>query len=94
VHVTIDSTFSTGPIRTLSIEIPGRTVPNERIVMAAHVQEPGANDNASGVATLAETVVSLANAIRAEKGAAAGAHADVSVSHRDQRQPPMAAGPR
>jgi len=67
VHVTIDSTFSTGPIRTLSIEIPGRTVPNERIVMAAHVQEPGANDNASGVATLAETVVSLANAIAQKK---------------------------
>lgn len=67
VHVTIDSTFSTGPIRTLSIEIPGRTVPNERIVMAAHVQEPGANDNASGVATLAETVVSLTNAIAQKK---------------------------
>jgi len=67
VHVTIDSTFSTGPVRTLSIEIPGRTAPNERIVMAAHVQEPGANDNASGVATLAETVVSLANAIKQKK---------------------------
>jgi cyclophilin family peptidyl-prolyl cis-trans isomerase/Zn-dependent M28 family amino/carboxypeptidase len=67
VHVTIDSTFSTGPVRTLSIEIPGRTAPGERIVMAAHVQEPGANDNASGVATLAETVVSLAGAIKQKK---------------------------
>lgn len=67
VHVTIDATFSDGPVRTLSIEFPGRTAPDERIVLAAHVQEPGANDNASGVATLAETVVSLASAIKAKK---------------------------
>jgi len=67
VHVTIASTFDTGPVRTLSVEITGRTVPAERIVMAAHVQEPGANDNASGVATLAETVVSLAAAIKQKK---------------------------
>jgi aminopeptidase YwaD len=67
VHVTIVSTFDTGPVRTLSVEITGRTLPAERIVMAAHVQEPGANDNASGVATLAETVVSLAMAIKQQK---------------------------
>ena len=54
VRVTIASTFSTKPARTLVAEIPGRVAPTERIVIAAHVQEPGANDNASGVATLAE----------------------------------------
>ena len=36
----------------LVAEIRGRTLPGERIVMVAHVQEPGASDNASGCATL------------------------------------------
>ena len=67
VRVTITSSFTPGPVRTLVAEIPGRTAPNERIVLAAHVQEPGANDNASGVATLAEAVVSIANAIRQKR---------------------------
>ena len=44
--------------------------PAERIVLAAHIQEPGANDNASGVATLAELAVSMATAIRQKKIAA------------------------
>jgi hypothetical protein len=57
VRVTIASSFTMNPVRTLVVEIPGATVPDERVIMAAHVQEPGANDNASGVATLAELVV-------------------------------------
>jgi aminopeptidase YwaD len=52
VTVEVASTFYTGPARTLVAEIPGRTKPDERIVLVAHVQEPGANDNASGSATL------------------------------------------
>ncbi len=60
VRVTIASTFSSRPARTLVAEIPGAVAPNERVVLAAHVQEPGANDNASGVATLAETARALA----------------------------------
>ena len=56
VHVTIVATFSDKPARTLIAEVPGRTLPNERVIVAAHVQEPGANDNASGVATLTELV--------------------------------------
>lgn len=39
---------------TLVAEIRGRDRPDERFVFSAHVQEPGANDNASGVGTLAE----------------------------------------
>lgn len=39
---------------TLIAEIPGSTLPDERFVYSAHVQEPGANDNASGVGALAE----------------------------------------
>ena len=38
-------------------------MPDERIVIAAHVQEPGANDNASGVATLQELAFALTRAI-------------------------------
>jgi aminopeptidase YwaD len=39
--------------------------PNERIVITAHVQEPGANDNASGVATLTEMARAMRAGIRA-----------------------------
>jgi cyclophilin family peptidyl-prolyl cis-trans isomerase len=67
VRVTIQSSFSTKPNRTLIAEIPGRVAPGERVILAAHVQEPGANDNASGVATLAELAVALEAGIRARK---------------------------
>ncbi|MEO7271643.1 MAG: M28 family peptidase [Vicinamibacterales bacterium] len=63
LRITIASQFTTNPIRTLIAEIPGRSRPDERIVIAAHVQEPGANDNASGVATGAELAVALVKAI-------------------------------
>jgi hypothetical protein len=52
IKVDIESTFYDAPTRTLIAEIPGIAKPEERIVIAAHVQEPGANDNASGCATL------------------------------------------
>ena len=52
LRVEIDSSFYEGPTRTLVAELPGQTLPGERIVLVAHVQEPGANDDASGCATL------------------------------------------
>jgi len=64
VRVTITSTFSNGPNRMVVAEIPGRTAANERVVVTAHVQEPGANDNASGVATLTELARAMRQAIR------------------------------
>ncbi len=70
VKVNIAASFSTGPARTLVAEIPGTSAPAERIVLAAHIQEPGANDNASGVATLAEMAVAMSTAIRQKKIAA------------------------
>lgn len=63
LHVDIQSTFTPGPARTLLAEIPGTTKANERIVMAAHLQEPGANDDASGCATLLGFVEGLKQAI-------------------------------
>lgn len=40
--------------RTLVAEVRGSREPEERFVFSAHVQEPGANDNASGVGAQAE----------------------------------------
>ena len=39
---------------TLVAEVHGSVAPAERFVLSAHVQEPGANDNASGVGDLSE----------------------------------------
>jgi aminopeptidase YwaD len=64
VHVDIESTFHRKPNRTLSVEIPGRVHPEQRIVLVAHVQEPGANDNASGCGTLLASVLAIHDAIR------------------------------
>jgi len=64
VRVTIDSSFYDGPNRTLIAEIAGRTKPNERIVMVAHVQEPGANDDGSGCGTLYGLARALLAAIK------------------------------
>ena len=72
VRVTIASTLSARPARTLVAEIPGRAAPDERIVIAVHVQEPGANDNASGVATLAEAARALMAGIASGKVAPPG----------------------
>ncbi|GMV20162.1 MAG: hypothetical protein AMXMBFR57_01110 [Acidimicrobiia bacterium] len=63
VRVEVVSTFADKPERTLVHEIRGATLPDERIVIAAHVQEPGANDNASGVATLQELARALTLAV-------------------------------
>jgi aminopeptidase YwaD len=65
VHVDIASAFYDGQHRTLVAEIPGRSKPEERIVLVAHVQEPGANDNASGSATLYGLARALHEAIDA-----------------------------
>ncbi len=64
VRVRIEATFYDGPTRTLVAEIPGRSRPAERIVMVAHVQEPGASDNASGCATLYALARALLEALR------------------------------
>lgn len=63
VRAEVVSTFSTHPNRTLVAEIPGTVRADERIVMVAHVQEPGANDDASGCATLMSIATALTRAI-------------------------------
>jgi aminopeptidase YwaD len=65
VHVDIETTFHRGQNRTLTAEIPGRDRAGERVVLVAHVQEPGANDNASGAGTLLAAAVAMRAAIDA-----------------------------
>jgi len=67
VRVDVVSTFSPGPVRSLVAEIPGAVKPDERVVLVAHVQEPGANDNASGCATLVELARAVLQGIRDRK---------------------------
>ncbi len=55
--------FEQRPVRTLVARIVGKSAPNEAVAVASHVQEPGACDNASGVAGLAESAVDLVAAI-------------------------------
>jgi len=49
---------------TLVADVRGDRVPDERFVFSAHVQEPGANDNASGVGAQAEMARVLAALVR------------------------------
>jgi aminopeptidase YwaD len=64
VHVDIASTFHKRPNRNLIVEIAGALHPEQRIVLAAHVQEPGANDNASGCGTLLAAALAIQDGIR------------------------------
>lgn len=63
LHVDIATEFHGRPNRSLLVEIPGRVHADQRVVLAAHVQEPGANDNASGCGTLLAAVLAIQDAI-------------------------------
>ncbi|MAF66496.1 MAG: hypothetical protein CMJ84_12670 [Planctomycetes bacterium] len=51
------------PLRTLVAAVVGSEHSDEAVAMASHVQEPGAGDNASGIAGLAESAVNVAGLI-------------------------------
>ncbi len=63
VHVDIATRFHRGPNRTLIAEIPGAARAAERVVLVAHVQEPGASDNASGSGTLLSAALAIASGV-------------------------------
>ena len=50
--------------RALVAEVRGSRAPEERFVFSAHVQEPGANDNASGVGAQAEMARTVARLVQ------------------------------
>lgn len=54
VSVEINTQFQAGEELALIAEVKGKEMPEQRFVFSAHVQEPGANDNASGVGAQAE----------------------------------------
>ena len=64
VHVRAETVFHRRPVRTLVAEIPGSRWPEDWVVLVAHVQEPGANDNASGSGTLLAAAVGMQRAIK------------------------------
>jgi len=66
VKADVKSTFYDGPNRMVVAEIPGTVAPAERIVMVAHMQEPGANDDGSGCGTLLALAIALQKAIEAK----------------------------
>ena len=59
VRVAVTSRIYPSEELTLIADVHGSEVVEERFVFSAHVQEPGANDNASGVATQAEMASAL-----------------------------------
>jgi len=63
VKVDVQSSFYDGPDRMVVAEIPGTVKADERIVMVAHIQEPGANDDGSGCGTLLALAAALQKAI-------------------------------
>ena len=64
VRVETDAKLYEAEELTIVADVRGSTLPHERIVYSAHVQEPGANDNASGVAAQAEMARVLAQLLR------------------------------
>jgi hypothetical protein len=63
VRVALDTRIFDADELTLVADVHGRTHPDERFVLSAHVQEPGANDNASGVVAQAEIARVLAELV-------------------------------
>ena len=58
--------FDERPLRTVVATVIGSKIPGETVALAAHVQEPGAVDNASGVGGQLEGVRSLVEALEKE----------------------------
>ncbi|MDN3582357.1 M28 family peptidase [Mucilaginibacter flavus] len=67
VHVEVASKIYQSKELTVVANARGTTLPDERFVFSAHVQEPGANDNATGVGTLAEMARVTAQLINQKK---------------------------
>ena len=66
-HVVSSTVFEGRSERKVVAEVRGAIAPDERFVFSAHVQEPGANDNATGVGLQAEMARTLAVLLKAGK---------------------------
>ncbi|MDQ3032867.1 MAG: M28 family peptidase [Myxococcota bacterium] len=100
VRVRVDVATGSSAATAIEARIDGSDPSAGAIVLATHVDEPGANDNASGVAALVELAGALRRAI--EEGAVArprralvfvwGQEIEVSGAWLDQASEPVAAG--
>ena len=71
VRVRLETRIFEADELTLVADVHGTSFPQERFVLSAHVQEPGANDNASGVAVQAEVARVLGELVSSERFAPA-----------------------
>ena len=67
VKVDIKTEFTPGDELAILAEIKGSEEPDSRFVFSAHVQEPGTNDNATGVGTLTEMARATASLFKKNK---------------------------
>ena len=67
VNVKVVSKIYSSDELTIVANARGTEKPDERFVYSAHIQEPGANDNATGVGTLAEMARVTASLIKSKK---------------------------
>lgn len=67
LHLQAEVVTENRSLRTLMAVIQGAKHPQEAVAMVSHVQEPGACDNATGVAGLVEGARALVEALRANK---------------------------
>lgn len=67
VNVAIDTKIYNSEELTIIADIKGATRPEERLVFSAHIQEPGANDNATGVGVALEMASVTAALIKENK---------------------------
>lgn len=67
VHVKVQTKIYPSEELTVVANIKGGIRPEERLVFSAHIQEPGANDNATGVGTQLEMASLAAKFIKEEK---------------------------
>ena len=65
LHLRADVETQMRPLRTLVATVVGSERPEEAVAMSSHVQEPGASDNATGVAGLCESARNLAEVLQA-----------------------------
>ena len=67
VNVIVDTNIYPSEELTIVAEAKGTDLPKERLVFSAHIQEPGANDNASGVGVALEMASVTAKLIQEKK---------------------------
>ena len=86
VHVTADTVFHRRPVRSLVAEFPGTRWPDDRVVLVAHVQEPGRQRQRQRQRHAAGDGPGAAEGDRRRRAAPAGAHADVDLGRREPGQ--------